>query len=247
MALAKQINPLPNVSCQRCAIKPLCLPVSLAESEIEYLDGIIHRNRPLRKDNHLFRAGDPLTSLYAIRSGSIKSYTISMDGEEQVTGFHLAGEVIGLDAVHNGNHPSFAIALETTTVCEIPFEQLEELSSFIPGLRKQLLRVMSREIYDDQSLMLLLNKRNAESRIAAFLVSLSSRCSRRGFSPTEFKLPMTRADAGNYLGLTIETVSRILSRFNKQGMIQIQGKYLKILDLESLQMLAGGSCDFCAI
>ncbi len=233
---------LPKISCQQCSISQLCLPVSLAEAEVEHLDSIIKRNRPLQRGEHMFRAGENFVSLYAIRSGSLKTYTVSPDGEEQITGFHLAGEVIGLDAVYRQSHPSFAMALETTMVCELPFEQLEELSGSIPGLRQQLLKVMSREILEDQELLLLLNKKNAEERLAAFLINLSTRYARRGRSASRFLLPMTRGDIGNYLGLTIETVSRLFTRYQKAGLIQAQGKEIEILEMKTMSEMAGTNC-----
>lgn len=236
------VNAMPKISCQQCSISQLCLPVSLAEAEIEHLDSIIKRNRPIHRGEHLFRSGDPLGALYAIRSGSLKTYTISPEGEEQITGFHLAGEVIGLDAVYNKAHPSFASAMETTMVCELPFEQLEELSGTIPGLRNQLLRVMSREILEDQELLLLLNKKSAEERLAAFLINLSTRYSRRGRSPNCFLLPMTRSDVGNYLGLTIETVSRLFARLQKAELISTQGKEVTILDMKTMSEMSGTAC-----
>ena len=232
-----------KISCQQCSISQLCLPVSLAEAEIEHLDSIIQRNKPLQKGDLLFRAGDKLESLFAIRSGSLKTYTISSDGEEQITGFHLAGEVIGLDAVANMAHRGFAVAMETTMVCALPFEQLEELAGTMSSLRSQLMRVMSQEILDDQELLLLLNKKNAEERLAAFLVNLSTRYSRRGRSATRFILPMTRSDIGNYLGLTIETISRLFARYQKNDMISASGKEIEILDLKAMSRLAGTACD----
>lgn len=236
------LSPLPKISCQQCSISQLCLPVSLAEAEVEHLDSIIKRNRPLHKGEHLFRGGDPLQSLFAIRSGSLKTYTISPEGEEQITGFHLAGEVIGLDALYNRAHPSFAAALETTMICELPYEELEELSATMSGLRQQLLRVMSREILEDQELLLLLNKKSAEERLAAFLVNLSMRYARRGRSASRFLLPMTRSDIGNYLGLTIETVSRLFARFSKAEMLKAHGKEVEILNMKVLSEMAGTSC-----
>ncbi|NQD37904.1 fumarate/nitrate reduction transcriptional regulator Fnr [Permianibacter sp. IMCC34836] len=242
MRINEVASPMPKISCQQCSISQLCLPVSLAEAEVEHLDSIIKRNRPLQRGEHMFRAGDSFQSLYAIRSGSLKTYTVSPDGEEQITGFHLAGEVIGLDAVYKQSHPSFAMALETTMVCELPFEQLEELSGSIPGLRQQLLKVMSREILEDQELLLLLNKKNAEERLAAFLINLSTRYARRGRSAQRFLLPMTRGDIGNYLGLTIETVSRLFTRYQKAELIQAQGKEVSILDMKTMSEMAGINC-----
>lgn len=230
-----------RISCQDCAISELCLPVALLESEIEHLDSIIKRNRPLQKGEHLFRAGDELGHVYAVRTGTLKTYTLSPEGEEQITGFHLPGEVVGLDALHNQSHPTFAIALETTMVCAIPFPQLEELAGIIPNLRMQLLKVMSREIQSDQE-MFQLSKKNAEERLAAFLMNLSSRYAKRGLSAQRFMLPMSRGDIGNYLGLTIETVSRLVSRYQKAGYIECHGRDIQLKDIAALSRMAGTGC-----
>jgi CRP/FNR family transcriptional regulator len=195
--------------------------------------------KPIQKGQTLFKAGDELKSLYAIRSGTIKSYTITEQGDEQITGFHLAGDLVGFDAIGTGHHPSFAQALETSMVCEIPFETLDDLSGKMPNLRQQMMRLMSGEIKGDQDMILLLSKKNAEERLAAFIYNLSRRFAERGFSPREFRLTMTRGDIGNYLGLTVETISRLLGRFQKSGMLAVKGKYITIENGEALAVLAG--------
>ena len=177
--------------------------------------------------------------MYAIRAGTVKSYTITEQGDEQITGFHLAGDLIGFDAINTGNHPSFAQALETAMVCEIPYEVLDDLSGKMPRLRQQIMRLMSSEINGDQQMILLLSKKTAEERLASFLHGLSTRFSERGFSAKEFRLSMTRGDIGNYLGLTVETVSRLLGRFQKNSLIEVDGKYIRILDAVELADLAG--------
>lgn len=230
-----------RINCQDCAISELCLPVSLVEAEIEHLDSIIKRNRPLQKGEHLFRAGDALHCVYAVRTGTLKTYSLNNEGEEQITGFYLPGEVVGLDALHEHSHPSFAIALETTMVCSIPFNQLEELAGIIPNLRMQLLKIMSREIQNDQELFQL-TKKNAEERLAAFLVNLSARYAKRGLSALNFILPMSRGDIGNYLGLTIETVSRLFTRYQKAGLIDNKGREIVLKDMKALSKLAGTNC-----
>ena len=170
---------------------------------------------------------------------TIKSYTITEQGDEQITGFHLAGDLVGFDAIGSGHHPSFAQALETSMVCEIPFETLDDLSGKMPNLRQQMMRLMSGEIKGDQDMILLLSKKNAEERLAAFIYNLSRRFAQRGFSPREFRLTMTRGDIGNYLGLTVETISRLLGRFQKSGMLAVKGKYITIENGEALAVLAG--------
>jgi cAMP-binding proteins - catabolite gene activator and regulatory subunit of cAMP-dependent protein kinases len=229
------------IHCQDCSISQLCIPFSLNNSELDLLDSIIERKKPIQKGETLFKAGDELKSLFAIRSGTVKSYTITEQGDEQITGFHLAGDLVGFDAVTRLYHPSFAQALETSMVCEIPYEILDELSGKMSKLRQQIMRLMSNEIICDQEMILLLSKKNAEERLAAFLNNLSNRFSQRGFSPREFRLAMTRGDIGNYLGLTVETISRLLGRFQKIGLIKVKGKYVTILDTAALSQIAGSA------
>jgi len=222
------------IHCQDCSISQLCIPFTLNEHELDQLDNIIERKKPIQKGQTLFKAGDELKSLYAIRSGTIKSYTITEQGDEQITGFHLAGDLVGFDAIVGAKHPSFAQALETAMVCEIPFETLDDLSGKMPALRQQMMRLMSGEIKGDQDMILLLSKKNAEERLAAFVWNLSRR-----FGQREFRLTMTRGDIGNYLGLTVETISRLLGRFQKSGMLAVKGKYITIENHALLAELAG--------
>lgn len=231
-----------EIRCQSCSISRLCLPVMLAESEVEHLDSIVERSRPLRKSEQLFSANDHFENVYAIRSGSLKSYTISEDGVEQITGFHLPGEIVGLDAINDGRHPSFAKALETSSVCALPFDKLESLARQMPALQSQLFRVMSQEIREDQELMMLLNKKSADERLAAFLINLSQRFGRRGLSSSVFRLTMTRSDIGNYLGLAVETISRLLTRFQQEGLLAVEDKEITITQVEALSHLAGTRC-----
>lgn len=227
------------IHCQECSISQLCIPFTLNESELDQLDQIIERKKPIQKGQELFKAGDELKSLYAIRSGTVKSYTITEQGDEQITAFHLAGDIVGFDAIMSDAHPSFAQALETSMVCEIPYEIVDDLSGKIPKLRQQIMRLMSNEIKGDQEMILLLSKKNAEERLAAFLYHLSTRFSQRGFSQREFRLTMTRGDIGNYLGLTVETISRLLGRFQKSELLAVKGKYITILDHDAIKELAG--------
>lgn len=228
-----------TIHCHDCSLSELCIPFTLSTNELDKLDSIIERKRPIQKGDLLFQSGQPLRSLFAIRSGSIKSYTITESGEEQITAFHLAGDVVGFDGIHADTHQSFAQALETAMVCEIPFDTLDQLSGSMPRLRQQIMRLMSNEIMGDQEMILLLSKKNAEQRLAAFISNLATRFGNRGFSSKEFRLSMTRGDIGNYLGLTVETISRLLGRFQKSGLIEVKGKYITITDPDSLQELAG--------
>ncbi|WP_371734786.1 fumarate/nitrate reduction transcriptional regulator Fnr [Aliikangiella sp. G2MR2-5] len=231
-----------EIRCQTCSIRRLCLPVMLADSEIEHLENIVQRKKVLKKGEFLFHAGDDFDAIHAIRSGSLKTYTISSDGTEQITGFHLPGEIVGLNAISSTQYPSFAKALETSLVCSIPFDKLETLSRDIPGLQKQLFKVMSGEIRDEQELMMLLSKKNADERFAAFVMNLSARFGRRGLSEKEFQLTMTRGDIGNYLGLAVETVSRLVTRLQKKELISIQDRYIQITNMDELSELAGTAC-----
>lgn len=226
------------IHCQNCSISQLCIPFSLNDFELHQLDNIIERKKPVQKSQLLLQAGANLTSLYAIRSGTLKSYTISETGEEQIIGFHLPGDLIGFDAIGNMQHASFAQALETSMVCEIPFDILDELTGKFPKLRRKMMSLMSQEIQSYEHMILLLSKMNAETRLAAFIKNLSSRYFARGFSAREFRLTMTRSDIGNYLGLTVETISRLLGRFQKMQILTVQGKYITILDMTALDRLA---------
>jgi len=232
------IRTLRESTCAECALNPVCLPPAVEESQLDQLDGIIERSRPLQRGNHLFHERQPFEAVYAVRSGAIKAYTTLPGGEEQVTGFYLPGEVVGLDAISGGHHVSSAVALETTAVCTIPFSALENLSRDIPGLQQHFFRLMSKEIQSDQQLMVLLSKRSAEERIASLLLSLSARHKRRRLSDANFRLPMSRSDIGNYLGLAVETVSRIFTRFQQLGVLEVEGKEITILDRAQLCQLA---------
>lgn len=223
-----------SIHCQNCSFSHLCLPVALNKAEIESLDDIIERKKPLHKHDNLVRAGDKFTSLYAVRAGSFKSYICDRDGEEQIIGFHFPGDIIGFDALRQNTHQSFTQALETAMVCELPYDTLEVISDKVPKLRQQIMSFMSAEIKHDHDMMMLINKRTAEERLAYFIHHLSERFEERGFSGRQFNLSMTRNEIGNFLGLTVETISRLLTRFQKDNIIQVDGKLITILDAEQL-------------
>lgn len=241
MAQPSKIQTQRPVHCKDCSLSPLCLPISLDMQDMDALDEIVKRGRPLKKGEVLFRQGDHFDSVFAVRSGALRTYGVTDGGEEQITGFHLPSELVGLAGMDTDTYPVTAQALETTSVCEIPFERLDELSVLLPQLRRQLMRIMSREIRDDQHMMLLLSKKTADERIASFLMNLSSRFSARGFSAHHFRLSMSRNEIGNFLGLAVETVSRVFTRFQNSGMIAAEGKEIHILDYEELCTLAGGT------
>lgn len=228
-----------RTQCQKCSLYQLCMPMGLAEGDLNKLDKIIKRRRPVEKGEFLFHLGEEFTALYAIRSGSLKTCTSQSDGQEQVIGMHLPGELIGLDAIGDSRHGCSAVALETTSVCEIPFEHLEALSREIPGLQHHLFRLMSAEIQHDQCHMTVLARMPVENRLASFLLSLSDRYKLRGYSASEFNLSMSRSDIANMLGMAMETISRLLTGFQEQGLIRVERKHIRILDAAGLRAIAG--------
>lgn len=227
-------------ACSECSLFQLCLPVTLDAEDVEQLEDIVQRRRPLRRGEYLYRAEDPFRAIYAVRAGAIKTTVLSINGEEQITGFHLPGEILGLDAINSGRHPCSAQALETTSVCEIPFDNLEYLATKIPRLQQSLLRIMSKEIFKDHELLYAVAKRSADERLAIVLLSFSNRFGRRGLSRTRFRLPMSRAELSNYLGLAPETMSRLFRRFQEQGLITASGKEIALQDIGALRDLAYG-------
>lgn len=237
----REDRPCPHnsaISCGNCRLGTICLPLALEADDIVRLDEIVQRGRPLQKNEHLYREGDEFDSVYAVRSGTIKAYRITGDGQEQVTGFYFPGEILGMDGISKDRYASSAKALETAAVCEIPFNRLEELSSQMPSLQRHFFQLMSQEITSDQQLITLLSKNSAEERVAALLIGISMRNARRKLSKTSFRLPMSRTDIGNFLGLTVETVSRVIGRFSKQGLIEVDSKEISLLDIDGLKEIA---------
>jgi CRP/FNR family transcriptional regulator, anaerobic regulatory protein len=216
-----------KIACKSCSLVTLCLPMGLEPEDMDRLDRIIKRSRPLHRGDHLFREGDSFQCLYIVKTGSVKTYAPSEDGGEQVLGFHLPGELIGLDAIEHATHNCSAKVLETSAICEIPFSHLEELSTSMPSLQHQMYRLLSREISQDESMLTLLGKNSAEERLAAFLFSLSGRY-----------LSMSRHEIGNYLGLAVETVSRLFTRFQEDGLLEVERKHIQLLDLERLENMS---------
>lgn len=230
-----------QTTCGDCRLASICLPIALETEEVDQLDEIIQRGKPLRKGEHLYRVNDSFSSVYAVRSGTLKAYTITDDGKEQVTGFYFPGEIVGMDGISKNTHASSAKALETSAICEIPFERLEELSIQIPSLQRHFFQLLSHEIAEDQQLITLLSKNTAEERIASLMLSISARYSRRKLSAINFRLPMSRTDIGNYLGLTVETVSRVFSRLQKQDILEVDNKEITILSPEGLRRMANAA------
>ena len=226
--------------CSTCSLRELCLPVGLMPNEFEQLDAVIRQSRRLKKGEYLFRAGEPFSSLYAIRTGFFKTTVASQDGRDQVTGFFMSGELIGMDGICSHVHSCDAVALEDSEVCELPFAHMENLGQRIPSLQTHFFRLMSREIVRDQGVMLLLGNMRAEERLAAFLLNLSNRLYSRGFAANDFLLRMSREEIGSYLGLKLETVSRTLSKFHHEGLILVEHKHIQILEPQALKKMVSG-------
>ena len=223
-------------------MRELCLPIGLGADALRQLDELVAARKRLKKGDVLFRDGDAFTALYAIRMGSCKTTVLAEDGREQVAGYHMLGDVIGMDGIATGRHGSQAMALEDSEACLLPFKDLEMLSRSVAPLQHNLHRFLSREISRDHSVMLLLGGMRAEERLAAFLLNLSQRYRERGYSSTEFVLRMSREEIGSYLGLKLETVSRLFSRFQQEGLLQVQGRSIKLLDIATLKQLLGQRC-----
>jgi CRP/FNR family transcriptional regulator len=227
--------------CAVCGLKNLCLPVGLNDAEVSRLDKIIGRRRRVERDENLCRMEQPFNNLYAVRFGHFKTSRVNHRGEQQITGFQMAGELLGMDAIGTGQHGCGVVALEDSEVCEIPFARLQELFADVPQLLQHFHRIMSQEIMREQNAMMFLANMRAEQRFALFLLNLSTRYAARGYSPNSYQLRMSREDIGDYLGLTIESISRLLSRFRSNGWIRVDKRDLTIVDRASLEALATGA------
>jgi CRP/FNR family transcriptional regulator len=228
-------HPVPR--CSQCAISPLCNPGELNAEERAQVDSLVQEVRTVQRGASLYRANDPFHNVYILRSGSFKTVVMHREGREQVTGFQIAGEMLGLDGIVGGQHLCGAIALERSTVCVIPFESLEDLCREIKPMQRHLHRVMSREIVRESNMIMLLGTMRAEQRVATFLLNLADRYGTRGYSATEFNMRMTRSEIGSYLGITLETASRMFSRLQQERLVQARGKQIRILDSGALARL----------
>lgn len=233
----RQASPL-KASCHQCSLSNLCLPLAVEENDLDRLEDIVQQGRIFNRGEHIFDQSTPYRSCFAVKSGSIKTSIITESGEEQVTGFLMPGELVGLDSIGSEHYACTAKALERTSVCEFPIDKLEELTGKLPELQHHMYHLMSQEIQNSHQLAMLLSKNTAEERIAALLLSLSSRFQRRRMSPTNFSLPMARNDIANFLGLAVETVSRVFTRFQNQDIIKARGREVELLDIEALQMVS---------
>ncbi|MCC6211648.1 MAG: fumarate/nitrate reduction transcriptional regulator Fnr [Burkholderiales bacterium] len=240
VATVTRISPQPlarrfESSCANCNLRELCLPMRIGDEDMARVEQIVFARRRLKRGDSLFKSGDPFNALYAIRSGFLKTTVLNADGREQVTGFQMAGELLGLDGIGSGSYNGNAVALEDSEVCVLPFAMIEELGRDIPAIQRNLHSVLSREIVRDHGVMMLLGSMSAEERLAAFLLNLSRRFTARGYSASDFHLRMTREEIGSYLGLKLETVSRLFSRFQTDGLIEVQQKHVRIRDIAGLE------------
>jgi len=226
------------IACQDCGFYQIGLSMGLDSADTSLLDHYVKRKRILKRGQILYRAGEDLASVYAIRSGSVKTYISTDDGRLQITGFHIPGELLGLNAIDEKRYNCEAMALETTSVCEISLDCFEELARQAPSVHYQMLRLMSKEIKLNQELMLLLGKKNAEERLATYLLTLSRRFAMRNYSPTRFNLSMSRGDIGDYLGIAEETVCRIFTRFQEEGVVTTERRHIVLNDLKRLGTIA---------
>jgi CRP/FNR family transcriptional regulator len=226
-----------KVACSNCNLRELCMPVGLNQAELRRIDELVANRRSIKRGAMLFRNGETFTSLFAVRTGFFKTSLTTEDGRDQVTGFQMAGEIIGLDGIVNEQHTCDATALEDAEVCVMPFDRIEDLSREVGALQKHVHRIMSREIVREHGVMLLLGGMRAEERLAAFLLNLVQRLQARGFSSQELILRMTREEIGSYLGMKLETVSRTFSRFADEGIIEVRQRHIHIVDEQALKRL----------
>ena len=230
-----------QVSCTSCNMREMCLPGGVCLEDLEQVQNIVYARRRVKRGESLFAAGDEFSAIYAIRSGTFKTSVVDGEGREQVTGFFMGGEILGMDGIGAGRHNGTAVALEDSEICIMPYSLIETMARDYPQLQRHLHSVLSREIVRDHGVMMLLGSMRAEERLAAFLTNLSKRFLRRGYSRSDFHLRMTREEIGSYLGLKLETVSRLFSQFQKEGLIAVEQKHVRILDTAGLEKILTSS------
>ncbi|UUJ42334.1 helix-turn-helix domain-containing protein [Pseudomonas extremaustralis] len=229
-----------NTSCAQCSVLGLCLPLGLSAEEANRLDRLIVQRFKVKKGAALYRAGHQLRSLYAVRAGSFKTNVLSNDGREQVTGFQMPGETLGLEAISTDQHTCNAFALEDSEVCPIPFSQLERLARELPSLQHNLNKRLSREIVQNHEMLMMLGNMNSDERLAAFLLNMSQRLNMRGYSSREFVLKMHRNEIGSFLGLRLETVCRSIANLREHGLVEVTRRNVKIHNMDGLKQLVAG-------
>ena len=237
--LTKQLK----VSCESCSLSELCLPRGLSQKEMDILDDYIERPRNLAHNAQIYQPGDKFVGFYAVRSGGVKTYLTKKTGEQQILGFHLPGEVFGLDGLENSKQRCYATTMENTSYCVLPYDQLDKLCENMPELRHQVCHLLGHEMNCDHAHLLLLGQQTAHERLATFLLSISSRFKRRGFSPVSFMLPMSRHDIAGYLGIAVETVSRLFKSFQEKGIVKINRKQVDIIDMDKLNEMVANCED----
>jgi CRP/FNR family transcriptional regulator len=230
-----------KVSCAKCTLRELCIPQGMSDDELKLIDTVIERKKPVHKNDYLFRAGDTNRSVYAVLSGSVKTLVDNPNGEEQIVGFHLPGELLGMDGFSGDAHTCSAVALETSSVCEFPLESLDEVCHVVPSIQYAMRRIMGKEVAKDHAMLLLLGRMSAEEKLASFLISLSNRMAQRHWKPTEFNLTMPRQDIANYLGLAVETVSRLFAHLQDEEIIEVDRRRVNICDMDRLKAIIGDS------
>lgn len=221
-------------ACTNCRVRTLCLPGQIPQVEVERLDLLVRQHPPLQRGVTLYMPGDPVTALYAVRAGTLKSVSASKAAREQVNGFYFPGDILGFDSITDGRHHTGAVALETTSVCELAHSQLDEIARDIPSLNHQLIRIMSRELGAKDSINRVLASGNSEQKLAGFLLNIGARHELRGYSSTEFKLSMSRRDIASYLGLANATVSRVMTRFQESELVAVRRNAVRILRPKAL-------------
>ena len=235
-----KLNTVKN-SCANCSAGDFCLSANLSIDQLDDFDGLVGHQRPIPRGQYIFRAGDDFDSIYVVKSGSVKTFVDSIDGEQQVTGFHFPGDILGADGIETGTHTYSVETLETSYVCELNFDQFEDMAVKVPLLQQRLLCSMSKQISREHEMMLLLGKLQSDRRLAIFIVDISERMEQRSRSAYSLHLSMTRHEIANYLGLAVETISRALTRFQKEGLLEVKGRSVLIKNYDGLQRLAVGS------
>lgn len=241
--MPKRIEVTPEAThCSTCMLSEICLPEGMVHVDVEKLDDLVKTRIRIPRGKALYHLGDETEAVYGIRSGSLKTQLEDATGHVQITGFLLPGEIIGLDGLVENRHVSHAVALEDSEVCVIRLDDMDELARHFPPLQHQFRKLMSKEINRSHQLVRALGSLRSEQRLAAFLLNLSQRLHNLGYSPTEFLLRMSREEIGNYLGLTLETVSRLFSRFAKDGLVRVHQREVQILDMQAIRELSGSDC-----
>ncbi|MDI9246726.1 fumarate/nitrate reduction transcriptional regulator Fnr [Marinobacter sp. CHS3-4] len=227
-----------RTSCDQCGLSSVCLPIAVDPEDLYRLETAVNRGQKFNRGELVFKQRDRFKSCFVVQGGAVKTFIVTEDGEKQVTGFYLPGEMVALDSINTDYYSCSAEALERSSLCEIPLDRFAEHTLRIPGLQHHFFQLMSQEIQKSQRMTVLLNRKTADERLATFLLSLSKRFGRRHMSATQFRLPMTRNDIANHLGLAVETVSRVLTRLQKQKLVQFQGRYCTLTDVNGLTNIA---------